>query len=96
MAYPDTEHNRRDPVARDPAGTDPRAESNWALIVGIVLAALVALAVISSMGPTDNSATNTPAAPPASTDTPSKAPTDTPSTAPTPAPAEKTPPATTP
>jgi len=63
-----------EPTPRDPHGTDPHRHNlwdHWPFIVGVVLAAVVAIAVFATMTTPDHpSVTNSPTAPPSSTQQP--------------------------
>jgi hypothetical protein len=87
MAYPDTDQDRRnhgDPY-RDSNTVATRSSFNWPLVLGIAIAALLAMTLLGSFG--DNSSvTNTPADRPAM-----QTPSEPPAKAPTPAPTPPTP-----
>lgn len=57
MAYPDTNQERRtrvDPY-RDPDAIDTRSSFNWPLVLGVAVAALLAMALLGSFpGPTSD------------------------------------------
>lgn len=84
MAYPDTNQERRtrvDPY-RDPDAIDTRSSFNWPLVLGVAVAALLAMALLGSFNdnasltnaPIDRPALQTPADPPTKAPVPVPAP----------------------